>query len=188
MRSVTGLISILITAAIGIGGYMYFLKQAAPGPGMVATQAISVTGVKNDLIAIAQAERMYFVQNGSYADLATLASSGTMNITRTSRDGYTYSVEPSGNGFTVTARLHRAAAGYARGRRAAAFPDLHRRSNDGSTSGRLIAGRMPGPCLRSALPVRDGNSPDRKVGGGHVHENNVSALALGARFFRSALA
>ena len=99
-----GLISLLIVAAISVGGYLFFLKQAAPGPGMVATQAISLTGVQNDLVAIAQAERMYFAQNGSYADLSTLVSSGTMNMTRTSRDGYTYSVEPSGNSFTVTAR------------------------------------------------------------------------------------
>jgi hypothetical protein len=104
MRSTTGLITILLVAVISVGAYLFFLKQAAPGPGMVATQAISVTGVKNDLISIAQAERMYFVQNGSYTDLATLASSGTMNITRTSRDGYTYSVETSGNGFIATAR------------------------------------------------------------------------------------
>jgi hypothetical protein len=99
-----GLISLLVVAAIGMGLYMYTLKQAAPAPGMVATQAISLTGVQNDLMAIAQAERMYYAQNGSYADLETLASNGTMNITRTSRDGYTYSVEPSGNGFTATAR------------------------------------------------------------------------------------
>src|ERR1035441_5270626 len=99
-----GLFSLLIVTAISVGGYLVFLKMAAPGPGMVATQAISLTGVQNDLVAIAQAERMYFTQNGSYADLSTLASSGTMNMTRTSRDGYTYSVEPSGNSFTVTAR------------------------------------------------------------------------------------
>jgi hypothetical protein len=99
-----GLISILLTAVISVGAYLYFLKQAAPAPGMVATQAISLTGVQNDLVAIAQAERMYYVQNGSYVDLATLASTGTMNITRTSRDGYTYSVEPSGSSFTATAR------------------------------------------------------------------------------------
>jgi hypothetical protein len=98
-----GLVSILVTAAIGLGIYMYTLKQAAPGPGMVATQNISVTGVKNDLVAIAQAERMYYTQNGSYADLPTLTSTGTMNITRTSRDGYTYSAQPSGNSFTITA-------------------------------------------------------------------------------------
>jgi hypothetical protein len=99
-----GLISLLISAAIAVGGYLIFLKQASPGPGMVATQAISTTGVQNDLIGIAQAERMYFAQNSTYTDLATLASSGTMNIARTSRDGYTYTAEASGNSFTVTAR------------------------------------------------------------------------------------
>ena len=98
-----GLIGLLVTAAVGLGIYMYTLKQAAPGPGMAVTQNISVVGVKNDLVAIAQAERMYYTQNGSYADLATLSSSGTMNVTRTSRDGYTYSVEPSANAFTATA-------------------------------------------------------------------------------------
>jgi hypothetical protein len=98
-----GLVGLLITAAIGLGIYMYSLKQAAPGPGMVVTQNISIVGVKNDLMAIAQAERMYYTQNGNYADLSTLTSSGTMNVARTSRDGYTYSVEPAANSFTVTA-------------------------------------------------------------------------------------
>jgi hypothetical protein len=98
-----GLVSIMAVAAISLGIYMYTLKQAAPAPGMVVTQNISIVGVKNDLIAIAQAERMYFTQNGSYADLATLASSGTMNITRTNRDGYEYSAQASPSGFTVTA-------------------------------------------------------------------------------------
>ena len=87
-----------------MGVYMHFLKQASPGPGMVATQAISLTGVQTDLMSIAQAERMYYAQNGSYADLPTLSSNGTMNIARTSRDGYTYSVDPTANGFTAIAR------------------------------------------------------------------------------------
>jgi Tfp pilus assembly protein PilE len=99
-----GFVSILLTAAIGLGIYMYYLKQAAPAPGMVVTQAPSLVGVKNDLVAIAQAERMYYVQNGSYTDLSTLASSGTMNIARTSRDGYTYTAEATGASFTVTAQ------------------------------------------------------------------------------------
>ena len=99
-----GLIGLLVTAALGVGIYLYSLKMASPGPGMVATQAISTTGVQNDLIGIAQAERMYFAQNSTYADLATLSSSGTMNIARTGRDGYTYTAEASGTGFTVTAR------------------------------------------------------------------------------------
>ena len=97
------LLGLLVVAGLGLGIYLYTLKQAAPGPGMVVTQNISLTGVRTDLSSIAQAERMYYTQNGSYADLPTLASSGTMNITRTSRDGYTYSAVPSGDTFTVTA-------------------------------------------------------------------------------------
>ena len=99
-----GLIGLMVTAVLGVGIYLYFLKQASPEPGMVATQAISTTGVQNDLVGIAQAERMYFTQNSTYTDLETLASTGTMNIARTGRDGYTYTSEASGNGFTVTAR------------------------------------------------------------------------------------
>lgn len=98
------MIGLLFAALIAVGAYYYFLKQAAPAPGMVATQAISTTGVEMDLNSIAQAERMYFAQNGSYADLGQLTSSGTLNIVRTSRDGYTYSIETQQNGFTVTAR------------------------------------------------------------------------------------
>jgi hypothetical protein len=98
-----GFVSTLLVAAIGMGVYLHFVKQASPGPGMVATQAISLTGVQSDLLAIAQAERTYYAQNGSYADLPTLMSNGTMNIARTGRDGYTYSVDPSANGFTATA-------------------------------------------------------------------------------------
>jgi hypothetical protein len=99
-----GLIGLMVTAAVGLGIYLYSLKQAAPAPGMVATQAISTTGVQQDLVGIAQAERMYFTQNGAYTDLDTLVSTGTMNIARTGRDGYTYTAEASGNSFTVTAR------------------------------------------------------------------------------------
>lgn len=98
------MIGLLFAALIALGGYYYFLKRAAPAPGMVATQAISTTGVEMDLTAIAQAERMYFVQNGSYGDMDQLTTSGTMNLARTGRDGYTYSIETGQNGFTVTAR------------------------------------------------------------------------------------
>jgi len=100
MKSLVGL---MITAAIGLGIYLYTLKQAAPAPGMVVTQTISVVGVKNDLISIAQAERMYYAQNSSYADLPTLSSSGVLSSIRTGRDGYTYTIETSGNTFTATA-------------------------------------------------------------------------------------
>ena len=96
--------SLLLTAAIGLGVYYYYLKQAAPAAGQVATTVITTTGVQMDLNAIAQAERVYFAQTGSYGTLDQLTSSGAMNITRTERDGYTYSIDASSGGFQVTAR------------------------------------------------------------------------------------
>ena len=98
------MIGVLLAALIALGAYYYFLKRAAPSPGTVVTQTISTTGVEMDLNSIAQAERMYFAQNGTYAGLDQLTSSGTMNLARTGRDGYTYSIETGQNGFTVIAR------------------------------------------------------------------------------------
>ena len=103
-RIVMRMLGLLFAAVIAIGIYYFYLKQAAPAPGMVATQAITTTGVEMDLNAIAQAERTYFAQNGSYADLDQLTSSGALTMARSGRDGYTYSIETAGNGFTVTAR------------------------------------------------------------------------------------
>lgn len=95
--------SLLVTAVIALGIYYYFLKTAAPTPGTVATQAITTTGVQMDLVAIAQAERVYYAQTGSYGTIEQLTTGGAMNLSRTERDGYTYSVDPSSNGFVATA-------------------------------------------------------------------------------------
>jgi hypothetical protein len=97
------LIATLLVALIALGAYFYFLKQAAPAPGTTVTQSISTTGVQMDLTSIAQAERAYNAQNGSYASLDQLTSSGSLTIERTGRDGYTYAVATSPGSFTVTA-------------------------------------------------------------------------------------
>ena len=106
MRSVGGIIALVIGAAIMLFVYRTQFSQtlSKENGGGSAIQAINATGVKNDLIAIAQAERTYQAQNGKYASLSDLVSGGTMSMTRDGRDGYTYSVETSADGFTVTAR------------------------------------------------------------------------------------
>jgi hypothetical protein len=96
-------ISLLLVAAIGLGVYYVYSRNAAPGGSQVATQAISTTGVQMDLMSIAQAERVYFAQTGSYGDMSQLTTSGAMNISRTERDGYTYSISAGSGGFSVTA-------------------------------------------------------------------------------------
>ena len=123
MRSVA---SLLVVAAIALGAYALYLRKAAPanGTGQVVTQAISTTGVQMDLNAIAQAERMYFAQNGSYAPLDQLVSSGTMNIRSSGRDGYTYTVTTSGSGFLITAARPDTPAGVIEGAGAIHYPTI----------------------------------------------------------------
>jgi hypothetical protein len=123
MRSV---VSLLAVALIALGGYSYYLKNASPaaGSGQMVTQAISTTGVEMDLNAIAQAERMYFAQNGSYASLDQLVASSTMNISAGGRDGYTYSAETSSTGFVVTATHPDIPAGAIQGSAAIHYPTI----------------------------------------------------------------
>ncbi len=106
MRS---LIGILIVALIAIAAYkLYFSHLQQAGTSGSPAQVISATGVENDLVAIAQAERVYFTEHGSYASLDELTSSGAL-AAKKEREGYTYSVEASSTGFTATARCLNAA-------------------------------------------------------------------------------
>jgi len=73
---------------------------------------VDVTGVEADLTAMAQAERGLLAQNGRYATLEELESSGNVQEGRTKgRFGYTYSVESSEHSFTITAKYSGPATG-----------------------------------------------------------------------------
>lgn len=98
-----GLAGLLVVALIaGIAYKYYFSKMESEGTGTPA-QTIDIAGVKNDLIGIAQAERAYLAGHGSYASLDELVSSGELTMKRTSRNGYTYSVETADQTFHVIA-------------------------------------------------------------------------------------
>jgi hypothetical protein len=79
--------------------------------GTAPTQAISLTGVRSDLLQIAQAERAYVALNGHCATLEELTSSSSLALARPDRDGYSYSIECSGGEFSGTARHAPAPAG-----------------------------------------------------------------------------
>jgi hypothetical protein len=100
MRSV---VSLLAVAAIVLLSYKFFLSKAVTGTNGSPTQTIDVTGVKMDLLSIAQAERIYQAEHGSYASMDELVSSGALSMRKSGRDGYTYDLETSQDGFHVTA-------------------------------------------------------------------------------------
>lgn len=105
-------ISTLVAVGFLWGVYILYLKRIPTvAEGTVATQAISLSGVKMDLLQIAKAERMSIGSESHCMSMDELLSSGSMSLSRPERDGYIYSVECSGNDFTVTARHAPAPAG-----------------------------------------------------------------------------
>jgi hypothetical protein len=102
MRSV---VSLLAVAVIVLLSYkLYFSKMMTDAGGTTTpVETIDVVGVKGDLLAIGQAERLYQAEHGGYASMDELVSSGALSMRKAGRDGYTYDVETSANGFQVVA-------------------------------------------------------------------------------------
>jgi competence protein ComGC len=103
MRGIGNILGLLVVALIALLVYkFYFSKSAATGTG-TPIQTIDVVGVKGDLLGIAQAERAYQAEHGSYTSLEELTSSGSLTLTKSGRDGYTYEVQSSASEFHVIA-------------------------------------------------------------------------------------
>lgn len=102
MKGIIGLLAVAL-----IGGAIYWMaltKTTSTGANARPAQTISTVGVENDLISIAQAERLYQAEHGAYASLDDLYSSGALTVRKTGRDGYTYSVDSTPDGFTAMAK------------------------------------------------------------------------------------
>jgi hypothetical protein len=109
MRAIAGL---LAAVALAAGVYYYYVKKMpTTDEGTAPTQAISLTGVRSDLLQIAQAERGNVALNSKCASLDELISAGSLTMNKKERDGYTYEVSCSGTDFVVTAEHPAAVAG-----------------------------------------------------------------------------
>ncbi len=102
---------LLVFVGIGFGIYQYSLKKMpSTDPGTAPTQAISLTGVRGDLLQIGQAERSFQALNDHCASIDELISSKSLTMERPERDGYSYTVDCGSAGdFSATAR-HAAAS------------------------------------------------------------------------------
>jgi hypothetical protein len=96
-------ISIIIVLAAGMYIYSRQAQDSSAAAGASNPKAaINITGVRSDLMTIAQAERGYFALEGKYASLDQLISSRSLTISR-ERPPYSYEVETSSGGFRVIA-------------------------------------------------------------------------------------
>jgi hypothetical protein len=99
------IVSLIVFAALAFGIYTYSLKKLpTTDNGTAATQAISLVGVRSDLLQIAAAERDSLALNGHCSTVEELISSGSLTLAKPGRDGYTYDVSCSGGDFEVVAQ------------------------------------------------------------------------------------
>lgn len=102
MKKAAGLLGVVI--ALGVGYYIFKVQMTTgPAGGAPPQEVIDTVGVRNDLLAIAQAERMYMASHGSYATIEQLQQDGAINFSGTNRRGYNYTAEVSGERFRIVA-------------------------------------------------------------------------------------
>ena len=100
MGRILSLISIVIVVAIG--GYIYTRQaQTVTSIGGNPETTVDILAVRNDLMAIANAERRYWATNARYASLDELRTNGDIEIP--GREDFAYSVETSDTGFRIVA-------------------------------------------------------------------------------------
>ncbi len=98
-----GFISLLIVLCAGAWLYTRQAKSVMPeGVGNIRA-TVDVVGVRNDLLAIANAERSEFALEGKYLPLDELRSKGIISLPVSGRGGYTYSVDVGESDFRVVA-------------------------------------------------------------------------------------
>jgi len=97
---------LLVAAGVAYFIYAYSLKRMPTSTtGTAPTQEISLTGVRADLLQIAQAERGNIALESKCASLDELISSGSLSMTQPGRAGYTYEITcKGGDQFQVVAR------------------------------------------------------------------------------------
>jgi hypothetical protein len=115
MRGVMSLLGLVVVLGAGLFIYKsYFTAdQAAMTMGTNNPRAVAdVTGVKNDLIVMGQAEKQYHALNGKYVPLDQLVSEGSLNMDpKRGRQGYAYSSSVSDSSFKITANYNGPATG-----------------------------------------------------------------------------
>ena len=103
MRVVGGIIGLVLALAVILFIYKAQFTQG-PAGATPPVQTINVAGVKNQLIALGQAERLYLASHGSYASIEQLEQEGSTTISNGASRSYSYAATvDDGQHFKITA-------------------------------------------------------------------------------------
>jgi hypothetical protein len=103
MRRAFGFLSLIVVVAVGAYIYMRQTQSVMSAGTSNPTATVDLIGVKNDLLAIAQAERSHAAAQGSYVSIEALRSQGDLAMTRDNRGPYSYSAELGDSSFRIMA-------------------------------------------------------------------------------------
>ena len=93
---------IVLIVVVAIGGYVYTRQaQSVTSVGSNPQSSIEITAVRNDLLAIANAQRRYFASNGKYVSLDELQTAGDIDIP--TRPNFSYSAQSTESTFKIVA-------------------------------------------------------------------------------------
>jgi hypothetical protein len=98
-----GFISLIMVVGIGAYIYMHQTQSVMSAGTSNPTETVDLIGVRNDLLAIAQAERSHAATQGGYVSIEALRSQGDLAMTRDNRGPYNYSAEISDGSFRILA-------------------------------------------------------------------------------------
>src|SRR5262249_25105421 len=98
-----GFVTLIIVLAAGAWIYMRQTQSVMTAGASSPAATVDLMGVRNDLLAIAQAERSHQALQGNYVSIDPLRSGGDLTMPRNNRGAYTYSAEVSDSGFRIVA-------------------------------------------------------------------------------------
>ncbi len=103
MSRAFGFLTLIIVVAVGAYIYMRQTQSAMTAGTSSPTATVDLIGVKNDLLAIAQAERAHGATHGGFVSIDELRSQGELSMARNNRGPYTYSAEVNASDFRIVA-------------------------------------------------------------------------------------
>lgn len=98
-----GFLTLIVVVAAGAYIYMRQTQGVMTSGASSPTATLDLIGVRNDLLAIAQAERSHGAMQGAFVSIDALRSQGDLTMERNNRGSYNYTAETSDSGFRIVA-------------------------------------------------------------------------------------
>ena len=103
MSKTFSFLAVLAVLVVGAWYYMHQTQNVMSGETSSPTATVDLIGVRNDLLAIAQAERSHAALKGGFVSLEELRAQGDLTMQHDRRGPYTYSAEVSDGSFRIVA-------------------------------------------------------------------------------------